>query len=531
MRFESGYALDAKETEGAMKADRPDRASRNEADGLIGLFLDTAPDAVVVMDAAGCVTGWNEQAEAVFGWPAAEAVGRELANLIIPAAQRDAHRRGLAHFLATGEGPLLQGRVEVNGQHRSGEAIPVELAILQLGAEGAPTFVGFVRDISERRRAEAALRRQAREAELVNQVTMLAGESGSLEETLPACLSAVCELTGWPAAHAYLPDGADPPRLVSSGIWHGHPETFAPLREITARTAFGMGEGMPGRIWRRRGAYWLPDDGRNDQIHKFPRAQVTRSLGIRATFGFPILIEGEVAAILEFFSQDGLRPDPDLLLTVRTLGEQVGRVLERRRVQRHQALLLAELDHRAMNMLSVVMGMADQTARRARSIEGFRADFTARLGSLARAYGLLTSRGWKSTDLLEIIRQIVGPYVPEGDGRFTLAGEAVQIPPKVGMTLSMVLHELAANATKYGALSDPAGRLAVTVETVPAPEGRRVVLTWRESGLSGVRPPTRRGFGARLIEASLQRELNGTAEIEYTGEGVRYRFDFPERRL
>ncbi len=514
-----------------MTADGPGRASRPSADPMVRVFLDTAPDAVVVMDTQGLITGWNSLAEDTFGWAQDEAVGRLLADLIIPEAWRGAHRKGLAHFLATGEGPLLHQRVEQIALHRSGDEFPIELSLLPIGQGASTSFVGFIRDLTERKRALAALRRQAREAELVNSVTMLAAESGSLEEALAACLAAVCELTGWPAAHALLPAATDPPRLVTSNIWHGDAEAFALLREVTAKTTFGLGQGMPGRIWRQRGPYWLADDGGESQTDEFPRATVLRSQGIRAIFGFPIIIGGEVAAILEFFSLDAARPDPELLLTVRTIGEQVGRVLERRRVQDHQALLLAELDHRAMNLLSVVMGMADQTARRATSIEGFRKDFYGRLMSLARAYGLLTSKGWRPTELSEIVRQVVRPYLPEGDGRFELTGDSLPLPPKVGMALSMILYELATNATKYGALSHPAGRLAVSVAVQPGANGRRVVLEWRETGLRGLKPPERRGFGGKLIEATVHGELNGEFEVEYTPYGIRYCFEFPERSL
>lgn len=514
-----------------MTADRPSRASHLETSRLVGLVLETALDGVVVMDDAGVITAWTAQAQAIFGWTPDEAVGRVLADLIIPQALREAHAQGLAHFMATGDGPVLRRRAEVVGLHKSGDEIAIELSIVPLGAPPDQRFVGFVRDISERRRVEAALRRQAREAELVNQVTVLAGESGSLEEMLPACLAAVCELSGWPAAHAYLPDGGDPPQLVPSNIWHGDAEAFAALRDITAITTFAPGEGMPGRIWRRRSAFWLADDGSDQGLDRFPRALVNRALGVRGNFGFPILIGGEVAAILEFFSLDATAPDARLLQTVRTLGEQVGRVLERRQVLDHQSLLLAELDHRAMNLLSVVLGMADQTARRAVSVDGFRTDFTARLTSLARAYGLLTSKGWRPTNLTEIVEQIVRPYVPRDDGRFELTGEPIPLPPKAGMTLSMVLHELAANATKYGALSRPEGRLEVHVSAQTGPDGRLVALDWRESGLDGLKPPERRGFGARLIEASIGRDLGGEVAVEFAPHGVRYRFVFPDRRL
>ncbi len=125
--------------------------------------LDTALDAVVVMGIDGLVLGWNENAAATFGWTAEEAVGRRLSDLIIPREHRDAHERGLAHYLATGEGPVLNRHIEINGCHREGREIPVELSITESNQFGGRLFIGFLRDISDRRAAAERQQRLLRE--------------------------------------------------------------------------------------------------------------------------------------------------------------------------------------------------------------------------------------------------------------------------------------------------------------------------------------------------------------------------------
>ncbi|HEV2044139.1 MAG TPA: PAS domain S-box protein, partial [Sphingomicrobium sp.] len=116
--------------------------------------LDTALDAVAVMDTGGIVIGWNRYSEASFGWTAEEALGQRLSDLIIPPAYRQAHESGLAHYLATGEGPVLNNRIEISALHRDGSEIPVELSITASEQFGEKLFIGFIRDISERK-AEA----------------------------------------------------------------------------------------------------------------------------------------------------------------------------------------------------------------------------------------------------------------------------------------------------------------------------------------------------------------------------------------
>jgi PAS domain S-box-containing protein len=129
-----------------------------------GAILEGALDAVVRMSDDGRIVGWNSQAAKLFGWSEDEASGRLLAETIVPPEHRDAHRQGLARYLATDAGPVLNRRVEVEAVDRSGRAFPVEVAITPIKSGGRTNFCGFIRDISDRRQAEERLRQAKDEA-------------------------------------------------------------------------------------------------------------------------------------------------------------------------------------------------------------------------------------------------------------------------------------------------------------------------------------------------------------------------------
>jgi PAS domain S-box-containing protein len=120
--------------------------------------MASALDAVVGMDAAGMITGWNPRAEEMFGWPSTEVLGRPMHEVLVPERYRQAHRAGLKHFLDTGQGPILERRIELEALHRDGHEIPVELAVVPLRRNGNTEFTGFIRDLSRERAAIDALR-------------------------------------------------------------------------------------------------------------------------------------------------------------------------------------------------------------------------------------------------------------------------------------------------------------------------------------------------------------------------------------
>ncbi len=132
--------------------------SLKTADEKTRLIIDTALDAVITMDAGGVVTSWNRQAEITFGWETAEAIGQRMSDLVIPASHRAAHERGLRHFLATGEGPILRRRIETMGVRRGGEEFPVELEVVPMQQGQSWAFSAFIRDITGSKVAEQKLR-------------------------------------------------------------------------------------------------------------------------------------------------------------------------------------------------------------------------------------------------------------------------------------------------------------------------------------------------------------------------------------
>ncbi len=134
------------------------RAAQSEYLRRLGSIFDSALDAVVTMGGDGVITDWNPMAETIFGWRRSEAVGRLVSETIIPLRYRGAHNFGLRHFLATGEGPVLNKRLEMTALHRDGHEFPIELSISGTSAGGRHLFSAFVRDITERHRAEEALR-------------------------------------------------------------------------------------------------------------------------------------------------------------------------------------------------------------------------------------------------------------------------------------------------------------------------------------------------------------------------------------
>ena len=201
-------------------------------------------------------------------------------------------------------------------------------------------------------------------------------------------------------------------------------------------------------------------------------------------------------------------------------------ITERKAAEAHQKLLLAEVDHRAKNTLASVQSIAMQTLRHVQDPSTFAETFVARIHALSRAHELLTASAWQGADLMEVIRRTVGVHLPDGEqGRVAMAGPPVRLGPNAAVTINMAFHELATNASKYGALATAHGRVDVTWSLDA--DTRRIVIDWRETGGPVVTPPTRRGFGSRLLEQGLPRELSGEVDLRFPPEGLRCAIRLP----
>ena len=168
------------------------------------MILETANDAFIGMDADGTITAWNPQAELTFGWTAAEVMGRPLSDVLIASGFHDAHAQGMEYFLNGVPGSPVNRAIELVALHRDGHEIPVEATIWPVRVGGACSFNAFVRDISERRRAEEARKKEATLVQLLQAVTVAANRSSTIEHTAQICLDRICAYTGWPVGHVYL---------------------------------------------------------------------------------------------------------------------------------------------------------------------------------------------------------------------------------------------------------------------------------------------------------------------------------------
>jgi len=164
------------------------------------------------------------------------------------------------------------------------------------------------------------------------------------------------------------------------------------------------------------------------------------------------------------------------------------------------------------NTLATVQSIARQSAKGAASVSDFHGAFEARLLALSQTHNALTRSGWSGASLHELLEQEFAPY---SAAQITVDGPHLALSTRQALTLGMVFHELSTNAAKYGALSSPEGRVAVSW----ALNEQDLRLCWRECGGPPVRAPTRRGFGTQLIEGSLRRELGGSAQLSYEPSG------------
>jgi two-component sensor histidine kinase/ActR/RegA family two-component response regulator len=197
---------------------------------------------------------------------------------------------------------------------------------------------------------------------------------------------------------------------------------------------------------------------------------------------------------------------------------------EREAADKLQKLILGELHHRIKNTLATVSAIASQSFRAAVSIEQGQTAMEGRLLALGRAHDLLMQVSWANASLTHTFSSATEPYDGQGGRRFHFNGPDIRITSGAVIALAMTLNELCTNTTKFGALSVPAGRVEIAW-TIDEPK-QRLRLNWTERNGPGVKPPTRRSFGTRMME-SLGQQLSGQVKLAYEPSGFIYSLDVP----
>jgi PAS domain S-box-containing protein len=334
-------------------------------------LLEAAPDAVVVVNEDGEIVLLNLLAEKHFGYQRDELVGQNVKN-IIP--------KGFAERLAThGIGPpgdpIVPQRgtgIELYGRRKDGSDFPIEIMLSPLDTVDGILVTASIRDITEGKQRENDLLRLAAVAgdrlralsesqeqlRLLEEIATSANQASSVREAMKFTLDRVCAYTRWPIGHVYFAADGNTGSMASTNIWHlTDDDRFNQFREVTERTDFLPGTGLPGRVFASRQPAWITDvtDDTN-----FPRGPSARQAGLRSAFAFPVLSRNEVAAILEFFSETVSEPQDVFLRIMSQIGALLGRVVERVRAAE---ILLHDAFHDPLTSLPNRALFLDRLAR------------------------------------------------------------------------------------------------------------------------------------------------------------------------
>jgi PAS domain S-box-containing protein len=204
-------------------------------------------------------------------------------------------------------------------------------------------------------------------------------------------------------------------------------------------------------------------------------------------------------------------------------------ITERKRVEEQQRKLLAELDHRVKNVLATVQAVATHTMQASSSMEQFASALDGRIRSMGSTHELLSHRRWLGIPLAELVERELAPYATGSNT--DIGGPEVTLSAEASQTIGMVLHELATNAAKHGALSVPSGRVAIRWCLPHNGASDRLVLAWRETGGPAVAPPSRSSYGMHVVRDLIPYELGGTVEHVLAPEGAQCHMEFPLARL
>jgi two-component sensor histidine kinase len=201
-------------------------------------------------------------------------------------------------------------------------------------------------------------------------------------------------------------------------------------------------------------------------------------------------------------------------------------VTDRKRVEEQQRVLLGELDHRVKNSLATVSAVVSHTLNASSSMVDFATALDGRVQSMARTHELLSARGWQGISVAELVRRELAPYATDANGEVN--GPEVILRPEAGQALAMVLHELATNAAKYGALSTNKGRVLVRWHRRLNGQPRsHLILEWREVDGPSVVAPEKSGFGTHTIRDLISYEFGGAVDLVFPPEGVCCQLELP----
>jgi PAS domain S-box-containing protein len=452
---------------------RKSPARRRESQLRLEGIVASAMDAIITIDEDQRIVLFNPAAERMFGWSADEALGKHI-DQFIPKRFRKAHHEHIRRFGKVRSTNRRMGSLgSVSGLRSTGEEFPIEASISQVEVGSQKLFTVILRDVTERKAAEEALLESRRRMEGIVQSAMDAIISVDEKQRIVLFNPAAERMFGCSADDAL---GQSLSRFIPERFRAGHDEHIRRFRQT-------------GVTSRRMGALGAIS-GLRSNGEEFP-------------------IEASISQVV-------------------VGGEQLSTVIlrditERRTSEETRGLLAREVDHRAKNALAVAQALISLT--KADSVEDFAAAIKGRIAALARAHSLLSQSEWKGAELRQVIKDELSTYAK--DGQIQFEGVAVTCSADAVQSLSLMFHELATNAVKYGALSREQGRVAISWK----PLADSLLISWDESGGPEVKAPEGTGFGTRLLNQVAVRQLNAEIAFDWRPSGLLVEVSIPSEQF
>lgn len=500
------------------------RAFEDEDRLRLAAIVESSQDAIISKRLDGTITSWNSAAEALFGYSGDEIIGRSILTLI----PEDRHQEEIDIIGRIQRGERVR-HFETLRLHKSGRLIDLSITVSPLKADDG-TILGaskIARDITDRKRAEHLLRQQAERLEILNRVARVISRDLDLDRIVQAVTDEATRLSGaqFGAFFYNITDERGEAYLLCA-LSGAARETFDTLgmprnTAIFAPTFAGAGIVRSGDI-RKDARY-----GKADPHFGMPEGH----LPVVSYLAVPVTsVSGDVIGGL-FFGHDQAdmfgEDTEDLISAIaaqaavamdnaRLHASAQQEIEQRIAAERTKDLLLHEIKHRVKNTLATIQALATQTLKQTPPEE--KRAFIDRLHALSGAHDLLINSDWTDIGVTEIVRRSLGPFFGDDEATIAFHGPAVTLTANKALVLTMVLHELGTNSVKYGSLSVESG--GVSLEWTVQSDPQALELCWREIGGPAVSPPSRQGFGSRMIAAALG-GAGGKVEFDYRPEGLR----------
>lgn len=486
----------------------------------LAAIVESSHDAIVSKDLDGIVASWNKGAEELFGYSTEEMVGQSI-TILIP-ADRQAEEADILERIRCGE---RIDHFETVRRRKDGSSVDVSLVVSPI-IDRHGKVIGaskIARDITARKRIEAMQTAHRKVLELTVQDAPIADVLDMLVQTVEA------QSESGSLGSILLVEG-DRLRL---GAAPNLPEAYnAAINDVL----IGPETGSCGSAAHAKSPIFVSDIATDPRWRNF--RDLALSHGLRACWSTPIMSgTNDVLGTFAIYYREPRQPAAAELELVHFVTYSAALVIERKRAQEQRNLLLREMNHRVKNLFAIAGGIVGMSARGASSPEAMAETVRARLGALARAHDLVRpapeANGGKTdnTTLSALVGTVMSPYLEamsEEEG-IVIKGCDVALGADAATSMALVLHELATNAAKYGALSLTGGG-RVHVEWSVKQD--ILTLEWREEGgpvITG--PPERRGFGSQLSHDSIEGQLRGRIVRDWRPEGLVIKLVIPLDRL